>query len=120
MPGVVIASFGWEPPGSVKRRIDGTWSNYYSKYMIKRPGSYGLNAATGSDGIDTSILFYSIEDEVMIECQRIFDEPLRSCKLTAKIRPFLYEELSFSAALLPQWRNVMRSSASLIQVRGET
>jgi hypothetical protein len=120
LPGVVIASFGWEPPGSVRKRLDGTWLNYYSRYKVKRPDNYGLNAATGSDGIDTSILFYSIEDEVMIDCQRIFMEPLRSCNLTTKLKPFLYEEVKFSASLLPQWRKLMWISASLVSTKKET
>lgn len=116
-PGVVVATVGWEPPGSVRKRIDGSWQNHYSRYYVKHKPEYGLETATGDDLINTSMLFYSVNDEVMIECVSSKGEPLRGCHLMTKIRPYAVLELRFPASMLPNWRDIIAKTSSIFAIR---
>lgn len=118
--GVVLATFAWAPPGTVKNRIDGSRVNHYSRYLVKRPDSYALRAAQGRDGIDTSVLYTSPDQSTLIECHSILNEPPRSCHLVSNPAPYLALELSFNAALLPQWASLMHAALSLVTIHTAT
>lgn len=118
-PGVIIATIGWEPPGSVRKRIDGSWMNYYSRYKVRRPDQYGLNVATGDDLLDTSQLFYSIEQEVLIECNSVKGEPLRGCHLMKKLSDYSVLELRFPADLLTDWRDLVSAASRIVVIHNK-
>jgi hypothetical protein len=114
---VVLATFSWEPPGSVRRRIDGSWLNHYSRYSVKGERAYGLATAKAADPIDTSVLFSSIEDQVMIECNSIREEPLQWCHLISNPSSYLAVEARFRAKILPRWREIISHSLSLVSIK---
>ncbi len=112
---VVLMTIAWEPPGAVRRRVDGSWLNYYSKYKVRLQDAYGLQAARGADRIDTSVLYTSPDLNTLIERHALLGEPATSCHLIANTIDYVAVELKFDAALLPQWRQVLSTTLSPIR-----
>jgi hypothetical protein len=113
---VVLATFAWEPPGGVRRRIDGSWLNHFSRYSVKGDPAFGLKSAKAPDPIDTSVLFSSIEEQVLIECNSINGEPLQYCHLISNPMPYMAFEARFRADYLPQWRAIMKAALSIVSI----
>ncbi|MXO65950.1 hypothetical protein [Altericroceibacterium endophyticum] len=113
-PNVVIVSAIWERSGSVKRRVDGTWNNHYSRYLKSGSNIYGLEERYTPEAGNDSKLFVSPDYNTLIECVHMVVNAPMMCKLIHDRGGNLVNQALFYPDLLPKWREIISMSERLV------
>ena len=113
-PDVVVVTAAWEPIDSVKRRVDGSWLNYYSRYEPTAEQSYGLKVFVAPEANDLSKLYVSDDLRTIIECRQTLPDRPMPCHLMSNSGSYLTIEVRFQRSSLSEWHNILTLAANIL------
>jgi len=105
-PDVVVYTAVWEPADSVKRRVDGSWLNYFSRYRPTSEHFDGLKVFAAPEVNDLSKLYVSDDLRTIIECEQMSGHQHMPCILMTNQKSNLTMKARFQVNLLNRWRDV--------------
>lgn len=105
-PDVVIFTAVWEPIDGVKRRVDGTWLNHFSRYRSTPEHVNGLKVFAAPEVNDLSRLYVSDDMRTIIECEQIAGHRPMPCVLISNQKSNLTMKARFEANLLNRWPDI--------------
>jgi len=109
------------PPGEVRRSLDGSWLNYYSRYKKPAQEAFGLaKRMSGDFPFDSDYVLYRFgaDYDVRIECRSNPNRPIGSCTMLGQWSGEPGIETSFEQADLPSWFERLRRLKTLFRVDG--
>lgn len=109
------------PPGDIRRSLDGSWLNGFSKYKKPGEGAYGLNKRLSGDyPYDGDFVLFRLGPsyDVRIECHSNANRPVGPCTMIGQWRGEPGIETSFEQVDLPDWSERLRRLRSLFRIDG--
>lgn len=107
-PDVVVFTIAWEPIDGVKRRVDGSWTNYFSRYRPSSEGVFSLKTLLPPEPNNKSKLYVTEDERTIIECSYPAKSPDGSCHLLSNSGNNLTIEAVFRSSLLDRWQEILR------------
>ena len=111
---VILLTAAWDPSDGVKRRVDGSWHNYYSRYSVRIDDANDMQQFKSSDSYDDSRLFVSVDKKTIVECKHILGKKLMPCHLMSNGGDHLTIEANFDRSMLGNWRDIVLFARKII------